>query len=75
MKRRLRQFVSRAWWTVLGKVGLSQERWLALPPSTRRPAKTAMWLAIAVALIAAFGVWHNSALLAAVVLFALMAPR
>jgi branched-chain amino acid transport system permease protein len=75
VKRRLRQFVSRAWWTVLGKVGLSQERWLALPPSTRRPVKTAMWLVIAVALIAAFGVWHNSALLAAVVLFALMAPR
>jgi branched-chain amino acid transport system permease protein len=75
VKRRLRQFVSRAWWTVLGRVGLSQERWLALPPSTRRPVKTAMWLAIAVALIAAFGVWHNSALLAAVVLFALMAPR
>jgi branched-chain amino acid transport system permease protein len=75
VKRRIRQSISRAWWSGLGAVGLPQERWLALPASTRRAVKTAVWLAIALVLIAAFGVWRNSALLAAVVLFALMAPR
>jgi len=75
VKRRLRQSISRAWWTALGAVGLPQERWLGLPPATRRIVKTATWLAVALALIAVFGVWHNSALVAAVVLFALIAPR
>jgi branched-chain amino acid transport system permease protein len=74
VRRRIGHAVSEAWWSALGAAGLTHERWLALPPLTRRAIKTALWLAIGLALIAAFGVWRNSALLIAVVLFVLVVP-
>jgi branched-chain amino acid transport system permease protein len=75
MRRRIAATISRAWWTALGAVGLPQERWLALSRLTRRATKAAIWIAIALVLVALFGVWKTSALAVAVVLLLLVVPR
>jgi len=75
MRRRIRDSIAFAWWTALGAVGLTQERWLALPRSRRRVVKTVAWTAIMLALVALFGVWKTSALAVAAVVIGLAAPR
>jgi branched-chain amino acid transport system permease protein len=74
VRRRLGQALSRAWWTALGAVGFPHDRWLRLPPLTRRAVKTGAWLAVGLVLIALFGVWENSAFVIAVILFVLIVP-
>jgi branched-chain amino acid transport system permease protein len=75
MRRRIAGTISQGWWTALGAVGLSHERWLALPRLTRRATKAAIWIAIALVLVALFGVWKTSALAVAVVVLLLVVPR
>ena len=74
MRRRIRQEVSRAWWQLLTAVGLSPERWNALPALLRRTTKAVIWIGIGLILIRAFGVWKTSALAAALVLLVLVVP-
>ncbi|HEV7132155.1 MAG TPA: branched-chain amino acid ABC transporter permease [Gaiellaceae bacterium] len=75
MRRQIRDAITRAWWTALGAVGLTEERWGALPRSRRRVVKTVVWTGIMLALVALFGVWKTSALGAAAVVILLAAPR
>jgi branched-chain amino acid transport system permease protein len=75
VRRRLGRAFARAWWAMLGVAGLTPERWLTLAPQTRRAIRAALWLAVAVALVALFGVWENSALVIAAVIFVLVVPR
>ena len=74
MRRRIADAVSQAWWSALGTLGLTPERWRTLPRLTRRAVKTVAWLGIALVLVAAFGVWKPSALLIALVLLVLVVP-
>jgi branched-chain amino acid transport system permease protein len=75
MRRRVAGTISQGWWAALGAVGLPHERWLALPRLTRRATKAAIWIAIALVLVALFGVWKTSALAVAVVILLLVVPR
>ncbi len=75
MRRRIATTISAAWWTALGALGLSHERWRGLPRLTRRVVKTVIWLAIGLVLVALFGVWKTSALLVAVAVLLLVVPR
>src|SRR5579859_7393384 len=74
MRKRITQGVSRALWSVLATAGFPRERWLALPRLTRRTIKAILWLAVALVLIRAFGVWKTSALAAALVVLVLVVP-
>jgi branched-chain amino acid transport system permease protein len=64
--------IAALWWELLGRLGFGKERWLALDPLARRATKTAFWLVVGLVLIAIGGVWRTSALVAAVVVFALV---
>jgi branched-chain amino acid transport system permease protein len=75
VRRRLRARISAAWWSFLAILGLDQSRWNALPPGRRRATKAVVWTAVALGLILWLGVWHWSALPAAVVVVALATPR
>jgi branched-chain amino acid transport system permease protein len=75
MRRRIAGPIAHGWWTALGALGLPQERWRALPRLTRRGVKAAIWIAIALVLVALFGVWKTSALAVAVVVLLLVVPR
>jgi branched-chain amino acid transport system permease protein len=75
VRRQIAQRVAEAWWKALGAVGLTHERWLALPQFRRRVVKAVIWVAIALVLIALFGVWKTSALAAAVVVLLVAVPR
>jgi branched-chain amino acid transport system permease protein len=75
MRRRIAGAISRAVWSALGAVGFPQERWLALPKLTRRAVKAVLWVAVALVLVAFFGVWKTSALAVAVVVLLLVVPR
>jgi branched-chain amino acid transport system permease protein len=75
MGRRFRAAVSGAWWQLLGSLGLTRERWAALPVTARRAVKALVWTAIALLLIAFLGVWQWSALAIAGALFVLVVPR
>ncbi len=75
MRRRIAGAISGGWWAALGAVGLPRERWLALPRPARRAVKAAIWVAIALVLVALFGVWKTSALAVAVVVLLLVVPR
>ena len=68
----LRRSIASRWWALLGAAGFGKERWDALEPVVRRAVKTAVWLVIALILIAVGGVWKTSALLAAAIVFALV---
>jgi branched-chain amino acid transport system permease protein len=70
VRRRLSDF----WWTVLGKLGLPHERWLEVSPLWRRATKTVVWLAIALVLVAVFGVWNITALAVVAVIALLVIP-
>jgi branched-chain amino acid transport system permease protein len=75
MRRRLAAAISSAWWSLLTALGLSKDRWNALPATARRGIKGLVWTAIALLLVGYLGVWQWSALpIAAVVLF-LAVPR
>jgi branched-chain amino acid transport system permease protein len=68
----LRRWIASRWWALLGAVGFEKERWEALDPIVRRGVKTAVWLVVGLILIAIGGVWKASALITAVVVFALV---
>jgi branched-chain amino acid transport system permease protein len=70
----VRRAVSRAWWNALGAAGLPQSRWRAQPRMRRRAVKTVVWLAIALVLVALFGVWKTTALAVAAVVALLVIP-
>ena len=71
----MRRALSSWWWTGLGAVGLTQERWTALPALTRRAIKTVIWLGILLILIAIGGGWKATALALAAVVALLVIPR
>jgi branched-chain amino acid transport system permease protein len=75
VRRELAASISSAWWRALGAVGLTRQRWLSLPATSRRTVKVVFWVAVFVVLVAAFGVWKTSTLAIAAVLVALLAPR
>ena len=75
MRRRIATALAGGWWAALGAVGLPHERWRALPRLARRAVKAAIWVAIALVLVALFGVWKTSALAVAVVVLLLVVPR
>jgi branched-chain amino acid transport system permease protein len=74
VRRQISEAIGTAWWTVLGAVGLPQTRWRGLPRLWRRAVKTVVWLAIALLLVALFGVWKTTALLVALVIALLVVP-
>ena len=74
MLRRIREQISKGWWTALTAVGLSPERWNAQTVLLRRTVKAVVWIAIFLVLIALFGVWKTSALAMAAVLLVLVIP-
>jgi branched-chain amino acid transport system permease protein len=75
VRRRIATALAGGWWAALGAVGLPHERWRALPRLARRAVKAAIWVAIALVLVALFGVWKTSALAVAVVVLLLVVPR
>ena len=75
MRRRLRAAISAVWWDILGRLGLSHERWTALPRTARRAVKAAIWTGISLLLVAFLGVWQWSALPMAAVVLVLVVPR
>jgi branched-chain amino acid transport system permease protein len=74
VRRRIRAHVARLWWQGLGRLGLSRERWEALPRVARRGVRAAVWLGVGLVLVAAFGVWKASALAVAAVVLLLVVP-
>jgi branched-chain amino acid transport system permease protein len=68
----LRRSIASRWWTLLGAAGFGKERWDALDRVARRAVKAAVWLIVGLILVAIGGVWKVSALLAAVIVFALV---
>jgi branched-chain amino acid transport system permease protein len=68
----LGRLVAARWWEALGALGFGKERWQALDPLARRAVLTAFWLVVGLVLIAIGGVWRTSALVAAVIVFALV---
>ena len=70
----MRRAISNGWWNGLSAVGLTKERWNAQPLLTRRAVKTAVWIAILMILIAAFGVWKTTALALAAVIALVAIP-
>jgi branched-chain amino acid transport system permease protein len=74
VRRRFGAAVSNAWWSALSAVGLSRERWVALPQQARRTVKAVVWVGIGLAAIALFGVWQTSALAIAAVVLAIVVP-
>lgn len=75
MRRRLRAAISAGWWDVLARLGLSRERWSALPTTARRAVKALIWTGISLLLVAFLGVWQWSALGIAAVVLVLVVPR
>jgi branched-chain amino acid transport system permease protein len=75
VRRRIRSEVTRLWWAALSLAGLTPSRWQGLSRMWRRAVKAAIWIAIALVLVALFGVWKTSALAIAVVVLLLAVPR
>ncbi|HET7572762.1 MAG TPA: hypothetical protein VFJ77_08880, partial [Gaiellaceae bacterium] len=67
--------IADAWWRALAGAGLSHERWRSWPAARRRAVKSVAFVAIALVLTAAFGVWKTSALAAAAVVLFLVVPE
>jgi branched-chain amino acid transport system permease protein len=61
-----------AWWRLLGLAGLDAARWRRLDPLVQRAVMTAALIGVAMILIVIFGVYANSLLLAALVVFVLV---
>jgi branched-chain amino acid transport system permease protein len=72
--RRLREQIVRRWWEGLGRAGLTRDRWVRLPPLTRRAVVAAIWVGIGLILVAWGGVWKASALAVAAVVLLLVVP-
>ena len=75
MRRRAKFAISAAWWSLLSAVGLTNERWMALPHVARRGVKAFVWTSIGLVLVGLFGVWQWSALAIAAVALVLVIPR
>jgi len=75
VRRRIVQTVADLWWALLTRLGLSHERWEALPRTTRRAAKAVGWVVLAIVLVVLFGGWKISALAIAAVVLLLTVPR
>ena len=75
MRRRIVAHISAAWWSVLSRLGLSQQRWRSWPRMTRRTVKGVIAVGIGLVLVAVFGVWETSAIvIAAIVLLLVIVP-
>jgi branched-chain amino acid transport system permease protein len=74
VRRKVGEWVSQAWWAVLGAVGLPRERWNGLSREARHAIKAAIWVGVFLLLVALFGVWTSSALVIGAVLLLLFAP-
>jgi branched-chain amino acid transport system permease protein len=74
VRRRLSGAISAAWWRVLARLGLSRERWRALPRVARRAVKAVFWVVVGLLLVAGLGVWQWSALAIAAVILVLVVP-
>jgi branched-chain amino acid transport system permease protein len=72
--RVVRRSISDAWWNAFGALGLSRERWAALPKTGRRAVKASIWTAVGLILVVFFGVWQWSALAIAAVVLVLVVP-
>ena len=70
--RAARERMTSTWWRVLGAGGLDAARWRRLDPLAQRAIVAGAWTAVAVLLIIIFGVYENSLLLAALVVFVLV---
>ena len=66
--------VASAWWRALGAAGLPHERWNAFDPVVRRAIKAAVLGGIGLLLVAFFGTFRVSAIIAFLVVFALYVP-
>ena len=75
MRRRVSAAISVAWWATFARLGLTRERWRALPSTGRRAMKAVVWAAIALLLVRFLGVWQWSALAIAAVVLLLVVPR
>jgi branched-chain amino acid transport system permease protein len=75
VRRRIAGQITRGWWAALTAVGLSHERWSSFRPGVRRAVKAAIWVAVFLALVAAFGVWKTSTLAVGAIIYLLVAPR
>jgi branched-chain amino acid transport system permease protein len=75
VRRRIRAAISGLWWRALSALGLSRERWLALPHTARRAVKATVWVGIGLLLVLGLGVWKPSALAIAAVILVLVVPR
>jgi branched-chain amino acid transport system permease protein len=74
VRRVVRAAISETWWGALGALGLSNERWEALPRITRRAVKASIWTGLGLILVVFFGVWQWSALAIAAVVLVLVVP-
>jgi len=74
VRGRIGRWLSAQWWSGLGAVGFGRERWDALDPVVRRGVLTGFWLAVGLILVAIGGVFNTSALLVALLVFALVVP-
>jgi branched-chain amino acid transport system permease protein len=66
------RLIAAKWWELLGSVGFGKERWEAVDPVARRAVKTTFWLTVGLILIAIGGVWKASAIVFALIVFALV---
>jgi branched-chain amino acid transport system permease protein len=66
------RLIAAQWWALLGALGFGKERWLALDRAVRRAVVSAVWLAIGLILIAIGGVFNSSAVIVALLIFALV---
>jgi len=72
--RAVRGAISDSWWSASGALGLSHERWTALPRTARRAVKASIWTVFGLILVVFFGVWQWSALAIAAVVLVLVVP-
>jgi branched-chain amino acid transport system permease protein len=69
-----RPTISTAWWNVLDKLGVDRSRWQAGDPVARRAVKVAIWLAIGLVLVVAFGAYSWTVFPVAALVFFLVVP-
>jgi len=72
--RAVRGAISDSWWSASGALGLSHDRWTALPKTARRAVKASIWTVLGLILVVFFGVWQWSALAIAAVVLVLVVP-
>jgi branched-chain amino acid transport system permease protein len=74
MRANFQRLIAMYWWQALDRVGFGKERWLALDRVFRRAIVTGFWLVIGLLLVAIGGVFNTSAVLVALLVFALVVP-